>query len=1475
MNARAVDLIAELNEVFESNQTNFVLRESLSDAELVEILAPEVAYLLSSGRNDVGLAVVRLVRRHGLSSRDLDEVFAGLSLNANSTGVAFPAAEDSDFKIDFGLMDVSEDADWRRALDILANVCAGAGIKPEFIRGDLIAHGEVAAKEALMHAVLSEAISLRNRNLALTSLELLDRAIAIGLDTPWIRDNRARAFISLDRFEHASMELRVIRSFAWEAHQLETICADLEKIIRANGLTKADLEEINAMLASNGEPNFFSELTLNRGVGKLELNERLSALIDSGNEMLALPVLKALFSTGKSTSYLNETFVRGLHRRGLNVSYELFGIEESEADQSESSDEPAPSRSHAKADRAFEDIQTVVRALVQNGYESLLSPANLVHAEQDPSRLRGILRTHVHAALHSELHKGAPDIEKAMGLINSLANHLGDDDDERVLNICRLMLAADRPAEARALAEKKLTENTRFQEIFNGVINRSMKQQLLNNIKARLNALPYILHTPSAILAPLFAAKEIDSLSKQAVGVAHYLNKTSGIDSALNLLSTLGPHFDKHPALVECKARIYMDNALYEQAVEFVKGQSRFFDGEQRESIDSLVAECKAKMRVHAIYNAIESSLAVASSKETLAEAWKVILYSRGAVKEHGGSGQQFERGIEYYANVAFRLTGAFDGLSAFFSTPRYTDTVLPSALWDDPVRRYKDFKPSHETFDVGPMPHNPLVSVIIVAYNSESDLVRLLPTLREQSYKNIEVILVDNGVDNSREVLAGHFPIHKYSQEDNIGFAEANNIGLSLANGELILLLNPDTRLRNDTLSELVEALRADGTAAVAVPKILFDGRFSNLQLFIDDGSVALVARTIIANMNYKKYFIRAGQKSGEDLVYPSDGVVSLDIPVPQKLEKVALKFKFVEGSPHKFDVGVRVGRQNLAVHQVDESGELVVEWPAALDGSFSIINNAGSEFSDSNEPYDRGFGQRDTGQYQQRARVQALCGCCALIRRLVFLRRKVFNPYFFAYYEDSELSFWMKENELPILYTPFSVVEHRHSESTSEYSHLWHLLVGRSGLLFRAVRDKVELDQNVFSVVETLYEAYGDRYSNLLRRLRTFDEELKHTTFEGAVEAPRTSVGIYNSYFSTMGGGERHCLELASRISHCRNIDLYLISEKDFSIDELGSFFGIDLSKCRKLILGAVTSVTTSFFDVFINSTYMSKLISYAKASFFITSFPAERVAPEFIDRYFFLHNSPFTEAWANVYWGQHRSLTLLPIIGFSEASAKSPASKKRMILNVGRFNYGGHCKNQHLIVHAFVSLVDAGLLSRDWTLRLIGSVDNSVASSVRHYTDVLEMSKGYNVEIHPNGSATFVKKSYEEALIYCHGTGCGLLEAEDPALHEHFGIAVFEALLHGCLPCVASTAGPLAMTRAIKNVSYFSDSKTLENALVRAVATAENEAALASAQAEIRGWAKALLQRNEGSVEFVVDLIKWLSRILVGKNLGGKSQ
>ncbi len=101
----------------------------------------------------------------------------------------------------------------------------------------------------------------------------------------------------------------------------------------------------------------------------------------------------------------------------------------------------------------------------------------------------------------------------------------------------------------------------------------------------------------------------------------------------------------------------------------------------------------------------------------------------------------------------------------------------------------------------------NGKVSIIIVNYNGVHFLKKCLSSIKKQTYKNIEIILVDNNShDGSIAYMKKIFEKSKIIKNNkNLGFAKPNNQGAKIATGEYLFLLNNDTELFKNTIEKLL----------------------------------------------------------------------------------------------------------------------------------------------------------------------------------------------------------------------------------------------------------------------------------------------------------------------------------------------------------------------------------------------------------------------------------------------------------------------------------------------------------------------------------------------------------------------------------------------------------------------------------------------------------------------------------------------
>ena len=142
----------------------------------------------------------------------------------------------------------------------------------------------------------------------------------------------------------------------------------------------------------------------------------------------------------------------------------------------------------------------------------------------------------------------------------------------------------------------------------------------------------------------------------------------------------------------------------------------------------------------------------------------------------------------------------------------------------------------------------SPKVSVIIVNFDGKELLEKCLKSLFKNDYENFEVILVDNNsTDGTIEFVTKNYPsIIIIKLDSNKGFAEPNNIAAKIAKGDYLLLLNNDTVVTCNFISEMIKVMEHDKTIGICQSLLLKpDGSVDSSGDFIDKLGVVYNSKT------------------------------------------------------------------------------------------------------------------------------------------------------------------------------------------------------------------------------------------------------------------------------------------------------------------------------------------------------------------------------------------------------------------------------------------------------------------------------------------------------------------------------------------------------------------------------------------------------------------------------------------------------
>lgn len=136
------------------------------------------------------------------------------------------------------------------------------------------------------------------------------------------------------------------------------------------------------------------------------------------------------------------------------------------------------------------------------------------------------------------------------------------------------------------------------------------------------------------------------------------------------------------------------------------------------------------------------------------------------------------------------------------------------------------------------------LISVVIINWNGEKYLERCIESILNQSYTNIETILIDNGsTDNSVKVVKTRFGDKvNIIENENLGYAGGANKGIITSNGQYVLIANPDVIFDELYIELCLETMNKQNKTAAVMGKLLKYDFDTNTKLkVIDSAGISL----------------------------------------------------------------------------------------------------------------------------------------------------------------------------------------------------------------------------------------------------------------------------------------------------------------------------------------------------------------------------------------------------------------------------------------------------------------------------------------------------------------------------------------------------------------------------------------------------------------------------------------------------------
>ena len=142
-----------------------------------------------------------------------------------------------------------------------------------------------------------------------------------------------------------------------------------------------------------------------------------------------------------------------------------------------------------------------------------------------------------------------------------------------------------------------------------------------------------------------------------------------------------------------------------------------------------------------------------------------------------------------------------FNKAQILFNSLKFNKAKIAMAQY----RRYINYN----IFEKNMNSHNndPKISVIIVAYNTNALLIQCLDSLNNQTNQNYEVIIVDNGKNDSVLSTLKSMSVNYIRCPQNLILSEGRNIGVYFAKGEIISFLDDDAYVNSNFIETIIEA--------------------------------------------------------------------------------------------------------------------------------------------------------------------------------------------------------------------------------------------------------------------------------------------------------------------------------------------------------------------------------------------------------------------------------------------------------------------------------------------------------------------------------------------------------------------------------------------------------------------------------------------------------------------------------------------
>jgi len=347
------------------------------------------------------------------------------------------------------------------------------------------------------------------------------------------------------------------------------------------------------------------------------------------------------------------------------------------------------------------------------------------------------------------------------------------------------------------------------------------------------------------------------------------------------------------------------------------------------------------------------------------------------------------------------------------------------------------------------------------------------LSSIFKSSYSKskFEVIVVDNNShDGSCAFIKKNFPkVTIIRLKENVGFAMGNNEGYKHARGEYIALLNNDTEVDKNWLTELV-AVAQDSRVGIVASKILLQVPFVEVSITssvvqqsdLDQSTNFSPRGVLIEDIScpnsdcrdliwYSTGFDKQKVLSGVGLRWTT-GKATVLLPILEEKNTFSFVFHGYPSNDSQLPMNAKVSVKNKELCHFSLSPnsvfnkKITINKSTCADNLVWLVQNAGNLLLKDGYSKDIGsvtrilggsveeFYEPDSQFFSQERKLVSACGAGMLIKREVIEKIGFFNQHYFMYYEDIDFCLRVWKHGWDIVFAPKAIMHHTHRATTGK---------------------------------------------------------------------------------------------------------------------------------------------------------------------------------------------------------------------------------------------------------------------------------------------------------------------------------------------------------------------------------------------------------------------------------------------------------